>query len=263
MTMQLATLNARKISQVMNPELLALIPKLEILESVDSTNHYLLQQPTTQSGDVCLAEQQTHGRGRRGRQWYSPPGANIYLSIAWEFPASCKNITNLGIVTGIVVAQTLQAYGLKNIKLKWPNDLVIDDEGKIQKLGGLLIEIEKNLVIMGIGLNVAMSHLSVPVDQAWVDMASLLPHPPDRDRIIGYLLNNLFSMLLSYPSTNKIFIQQYWPLFDLLYQRSVCVTNGKTTLQGMAMGVDDLGGLLVHAEKVHTFYSGDVSVRLG
>src|SRR5688500_18349499 len=95
---------------------------LEVLASVDSTNEYLLRI-CRQSPDVstmaCLAEQQTAGRGCRGRHWYSPPKANLYLSILWRYDAAPANRAILPLRVAVVIAETLRRIGVEGIALKW------------------------------------------------------------------------------------------------------------------------------------------------
>src|SRR3546814_7105530 len=100
---------------------------------------------------------QTAGRGRRGRSWISPFGANLYLSIAWSWPAWPPELSALSLAIGVACAKVIENHGIADVRLKWPNDLLVDD----RKLGGILIEHRGEAggacrVVVGIGLNLQM-----------------------------------------------------------------------------------------------------------
>ncbi|MEZ5448457.1 MAG: biotin--[acetyl-CoA-carboxylase] ligase [Thiolinea sp.] len=142
------------------------------LPRLPSTNSWLLEQSDA-CGQVCLAEQQTAGRGRRGRVWQSPDSANIYLSLRWCFPQVPPHYGWLGLETGVAVARALADYGLQGHALKWPNDVY--HAGR--KLGGILLQTANPLqqVVIGIGLNTGMqAALAGGIDQPWCDLGELL-----------------------------------------------------------------------------------------
>jgi BirA family biotin operon repressor/biotin-[acetyl-CoA-carboxylase] ligase len=87
---------------------------LEIYHQIDSTNRYLneLSQTTTASGHVCFAEMQTEGKGRRGRQWVSPFGSNLYFSILWRYQQDPASIAGLSLAVGVAVIRALRELGL-------------------------------------------------------------------------------------------------------------------------------------------------------
>lgn len=100
-----------------------------VLPVVDSTNQYLLDRITElKSGDACVAEYQQAGRGRRGRQWVSPFGANLYLSMYWRLEQGPAAAMGLSLVVGIVMAEVLQNLGAEKVRVKWPNDLYLNDK---------------------------------------------------------------------------------------------------------------------------------------
>ena len=103
-----------------------------VLPVIDSTNQYLLDRiEILQSGDACIAEYQQAGRGRRGRQWFSPFGANLYLSMFWRLEQGPAAAVGLSLVIGIVMAEVLRELGAEEVRVKWPNDLYLND----RKLG--------------------------------------------------------------------------------------------------------------------------------
>ena len=146
------------ILQALPPEVRLGIAALDVAWSLDSTNSELLRRQTPiGSTTVLLAEQQTGGRGRRGRAWTSPVAANLYLSIARHFSGGLARLGGLSLVAGVAVAEALRAQGFGDIGLKWPNDLVVGG----RKLGGLLVEGGGEhggpvRAVIGVGINVRM-----------------------------------------------------------------------------------------------------------
>lgn len=108
--------------------------RVSVLPVVDSTNQYLLDRiAELHSGDACVAEYQQAGRGRRGRQWISPFGANLYLSMFWRLEQGPAAAMGLSLVIGMVMAEVLQRLGAADVRVKWPNDLYLND----RKLAGI------------------------------------------------------------------------------------------------------------------------------
>ncbi|MBQ0325986.1 bifunctional biotin--[acetyl-CoA-carboxylase] ligase/biotin operon repressor BirA, partial [Providencia rettgeri] len=126
---------------------------------INSTNQYMLERiPSLKSGDTCLAEYQSAGRGRRGRQWVSPFGCNLYLSMYWKLDQGPAAAIGLSLVVGIVIAETLNKISQEKVKVKWPNDLYMNDK----KLAGILVELTGKTgdaahIIIGIGINIGMN----------------------------------------------------------------------------------------------------------
>ena len=135
-----------------------------VLPVIDSTNQYLLDRlASLQSGDVCVAEYQQAGRGRRGRKWFSPFGANLYLSMYWRLEQGPAAAIGLSLVIGIVMAEVLQSLGADKVRVKWPNDLYLLD----RKLAGILVELtgktgDAAQIVIGAGINLAMRRVEAP-----------------------------------------------------------------------------------------------------
>ncbi len=115
------------------------VRRLEVAWSTGSTNTVLLSRPNPPGGssEVMLAEYQTAGRGRRGRAWLAPPGGAVCMSMSWTFRDVPADLSALGLVIGVCEVRALHALGVTSAKLKWPNDLLVDE----RKLGGILIEL--------------------------------------------------------------------------------------------------------------------------
>lgn len=243
---------------------------LIVLDETESTNSYLLaravQRP--QNTQVCLAERQTAGRGRRGRAWQSPYGTSLALSLMWRFEAGAAALAGLSLATGVSVADCLERAGVNGLQLKWPNDLVCRD----RKLGGILLEVAGDAagpcyVVIGIGLNIATDarHVAMQsVDQPWTNVGELLPagHMPLRNRLAAGIVAALLEMLPRFEAQGFGSMADAFRRRDALYDRKVLLQRGSEQLSGKALGVADNGGLILeHDGKRQVVVSGEISVR--
>lgn len=147
--------------------------KVTVLPVIDSTNQYLLERINElNSGDSCVAEYQQAGRGRRGRKWFSPFGANLYLSMFWRLEQGPAAAIGLSLVIGIVIAEVLHDLGADKVRVKWPNDLYLND----RKLAGILVEMtgktgDAAQIVIGAGLNMVMRNVQTDVvNQGWITL---------------------------------------------------------------------------------------------
>lgn len=244
---------------------------LQVAWTVDSTNTRLLRQPAPERGcAVLLAEQQSAGRGRRGRAWASPLAAHLYLSVARRFRGGLGRLGGLSLVAGIAAAEALAELGLP-VRLKWPNDLVVggDDGAPLRKLGGLLVEgggehAGPVRAVIGLGLNVRMpAAAAAAIDQPWCDLAGLMDQVPDRNRLAAALLGRLLPALRRFDEAGLApFLAQH-AAFDALAGREVVVEDGGCRLAGTALGLAADGALQVGVAGGGTrvFHTGEVSVR--
>lgn len=248
----------------------SMITEVEVFQVLDSTNRHLMEQARGGAAGprVCLAESQRAGRGRRGRAWCSPFGANLYLSLYWVFDLPASALGALGLVAGVSVARALETLGLRGHGLKWPNDLLWQG----RKLGGVLIELASCeaegpcRAVLGVGLNITMSDLypKPEIDQPWVDL--ITAHPglgASRNRVAIAVLEELIESLQRFPLSGLTGVGDDWRRFDLVTGREVELRTGHETICGRAVGVDSQGYLLVHTQGgVRPFASGEVSLRL-
>lgn len=233
--------------------------------SVDSTNRQLLQRAQQEDihGHLLLAEQQIAGRGRLGRQWHSPPAANLYFSLGWVFPPG-TDLNGLSLAVAVALWRALSALGVRGHGIKWPNDLWWQE----RKLAGILIEMRSEAegpwqVVIGVGLNVAMSRLvSVDIDQPWIDLAGILGTAPDRNRVTATLLDTLLPALEGHQQQGLAACRDDWQAADLLQGRPVELQTGERRLRGIARGIDAQGALLLETgEGLLACHAGDVRLR--
>ncbi|MCB1619187.1 MAG: biotin--[acetyl-CoA-carboxylase] ligase [Thiothrix sp.] len=258
--MSLNPLDAEAIRASLSPTVAAALGPIQVFRQLDSTNCWLLEQG--RSGDVCLAEAQTAGRGRYGKRWQSPEG-NIYCSLRWHFDTVPPQFGCLSLVTGVALAQALEQVGLTGHGLKWPNDLWHQD----RKLGGILIQTADvpSQVVIGIGLNVQMAvDTETPIDQPWCQLSDLLAFLPDRNHLLGVMLEQLVPALQRFPAFSLPAFLPEWERRDVLNGRRIRALSGHDTLTGVAMGLDSRGWLRLRdpSGREHAFSSADVSIKL-
>jgi BirA family biotin operon repressor/biotin-[acetyl-CoA-carboxylase] ligase len=262
----LELLDASIINEVVSDQTCALISSFEIFDQIDSTNRYLVERSQNNgfSGSVCFAEYQTAGKGRRGRQWVSPYGSNIYLSILWRFQQGPAAISGLSLAIGVAVIRALKQHQISDIGLKWPNDIY--SQGK--KLGGILVEVSGETdgpcsAVIGLGLNLFLpENQAEGITQAWTDLTKITGQSRlSRNQLAGTLLNHLLPVIAHYENTG---IQAYldeWRSYDCLSGKSATLFIGQQQFEGIVRGIDDSGMLLIERPDgtVQTFASGEVS----
>ncbi|MDR3418322.1 MAG: biotin--[acetyl-CoA-carboxylase] ligase [Nevskia sp.] len=239
----------------------------QVLARVDSTNQRLLEAAPAQDPQALLAELQTAGRGRRGRSWRSPFGANLYLSLAWSFAEWPPQLSALSLAVGVACARAVRSAGVEQVMLKWPNDLRVG----AAKLGGILIEQRGEAgghcrVIVGIGLNVAMSEQQAgPLDQPWTSMQAALGDrgAPDRNSLAAALLAELVAALELFEAQGFAPFVADWSRLDAAAGQPVLIESGGNVIEGTGCGIDEQGALIVESQGTrHHLHAGEVSLRL-
>jgi len=229
----------------------AIIENIIILTSVDSTNTYLKNQLAQQRLplSICLTEQQTAGRGRLGRSWFSPFGANIYLSLSWKSQQAISELNGLSLIIGVAVIKALKEFGLsEGIGIKWPNDIYYQD----QKLAGILVEIvaerhSGTQVIIGIGMNVNMLHQQqAPIDKAWTSIEHMTQQYQDRNILVGILLKAIIAELENIQQQHSPAASlAEWKKYDVLYEKAITLSHHGKELSGIGKGINEQGHLLL------------------
>lgn len=259
----LCLLDAQAILSQVSAEASRLLNHLSCLDQVDSTNQYLLSSQSVR-GDVCLAERQTSGRGRRGRTWVSPFGQNIYLSVRWQYEQGVTALEGLSLAVGVLVAEVLvEEFGVVGLKLKWPNDLLLGGG----KVGGVLVEVGGDLtgdcaVIVGVGLNVSMSNAVVSViDQVWSDLlqAGIVV---DRNNLSAKIISRLLPAMEAYPEMGFAPYRQRWLKYAAYLDQPVVLTAPGRAEVGVLRSIDTVGRLIIDVDnEPKVFSGGEISLR--
>lgn len=261
----LELLDSELVRSALAADAKVLLSQLAILGSIPSTNDVALSHAASPDsrGYACFAEQQTQGRGRRGRAWVSPFGVNVYLSVVWHFHSGAAALEGLSIATGVAVAQTLSALGCDEVKLKWPNDILIANK----KVGGVLLEMAGDpaghcQVVVGVGLNMKMpSAAGESIDQPFTFLEEQQVDV-SRNQLAGALLSNVLLMLQGFEQSGFARYRPYWQGLDAYDGKEVELHMGANTVTGIARGVDESGGLRLMVDGVETVYKGgEISLR--
>jgi BirA family biotin operon repressor/biotin-[acetyl-CoA-carboxylase] ligase len=268
LTAPLEWLDKESICRDLNAATKKLLGDFHIVEQIGSTNSWAKTEVIHKSGtDIFLAEQQTAGRGRLGRQWASPMAANIYLSLRRRFNKGLPALSGLSLVVGVLLAKTLRSQGFGDIGLKWPNDVYAPAN---KKCGGILIEVsgEANAeitAVIGIGLNVRMpAHSAKNIEQAWTDLQQLAGGKNvSRNKVLTALLNELLPGLQRFEDEGAGEFLLQWPQYDVLLNQEVRLSDGTHSHIGLALGITEQGALRLRQDGVERHYhSGEISVRL-
>ncbi len=257
------SLVAEQICSEVQSEAASRLTKLEIFEYIDSTNTYLMQQVKSHavSGWVCLAEEQTQGRGRLGRVWFSPRGANIYCSMLWD--VAQHDVSALSIAVGVMVVKALQKYGVKQaLQLKWPNDIVFSG----RKLGGILLERSGSFVVIGIGLNLYLpDDMDVDLAASSIDLSTIVTNTINRNQLAGLLINELLIQLPLFMQHGIKYFLPDWYQYDALKDKDIIVKTPQQIFSGVMQGINEQGELLLCDAQgnLQSFCYGEASVRVG
>lgn len=260
----LARLDAARLQAAVDGAL-----RVRVIAVTDSTSTRLLDAPAADDPQALLAEYQTAGRGRRGRTWVSPFGAQLAMSLAWSFDALPPQLATLPLAVGVACARVLRAQGLQRVGLKWPNDIVCAG----RKLGGILLEHRGEggggcRIVAGIGINLALQPAqAVDVVQPWINLDDALraerAPPAARNALAAELLRALAALMRDYPRSGFAPWVADWEAFDITREQPVRVLLGERMIDGVAHGVDAQGALIVEAgDERHRLHSGEVSLRL-
>ncbi|WP_423821661.1 biotin--[acetyl-CoA-carboxylase] ligase [Salinisphaera sp. SPP-AMP-43] len=256
-------LEARAIRGELSPAHSARLDQLILRQTVDSTNSVLAGY---RDGAIraCLAERQTAGRGRAGRAWVSPFAANLYLSVAYELAVPKAPVATVSLAVGVAMAEALDALGVPDVGVKWPNDLWIGQD----KVGGILTEARAEAgggarLIVGLGLNVAMPRSADGIDQPWTHLVDHLPQPCSRSVLAGRCLDAVLEALTRFEHAGFEPFLARWTAFDRVAGQAVDLVDGAHRRSGVARGIGSDGSLRIEIDgREQAVYAGDISVRL-
>ncbi len=260
-------LNTELFRQQLLPAVAAALQSIDLQLSTDSTNRQAMAaiQQGKRHGALYLAERQTAGRGRRGRVWVSPFARNLYFSLTWTFTDGAAALEGLSLAVGLAIARGLEASGLSGVRLKWPNDVLLDGH----KLAGILLEVTGDAaglcqVVIGVGVNVSMpAGAAESIDQPWTDAERVLGQALDRNRLLALIINQLLPMLEQFSKRGFAPFRDDWLCRDAFADQPICLQTQSLTIDGIERGVDDNGALLIEtAQGLRAFHGGELSLRL-
>ncbi len=268
----LQMLDGEKIRTLLPASLAGSLGTLEVHWELDSTSSELQRRgAAAMDMSIVLAETQTAGRGRRGRQWLSPPGLNLYLSCIKRFEHGFAPLSGLSLAVGVMVVRALDELGVAGAGLKWPNDILArDGDGQHGKLGGILVELSGEYqgpcaAIIGVGLNLRLTPaLREQAGQPACDIAALTDGVlPDRNRVAAALIKSLVEGLRQFEEAGFPGFAGDFERHDLLRDQPLQLSGALGQLEGIGAGVDARGALQVGMANgsVRRIDSADVTVR--
>ena len=240
---------------------------LRILDATDSTNSVLMlaAEAGAPDGSVVCAEYQFAGRGRRGRQWHSVLGGSLTFSVLWRFEEGIATLVGLSLAVGVAIARALNQHSQFPVKLKWPNDVLVD----YRKLAGILVEIQGDIqgpsfAVVGIGLNVRLPAAQRDsIDQAVVDLDEMQVRT-GRNLLLATCLLELKAVREVMRGEGFSALRAEWESHHAHAGQPVTLTlPNAQTVEGIAQGVDDTGAFLLQNEKGEclAYNGGDIRLR--
>ena len=250
----MSLLTSHSICEIMRPQSRARLDSLEVFAEIESTNTYLLGQASPPPGRyrVALTDNQTAGRGRMDRDWFSPPSTGLCLSMAYTFHSLPENMPSLSLAIGVGIAQVLERFANHDVSVKWPNDIV----ARGGKLGGVLSEIAPAhaagvTVVAGIGLNLDFADTDIDMVKRparAVDLASCCDALPSRAAISAALIESLFDTMVRFETDGFKPFHDMWQGYDWLRGQEVAIETSAGLDEGVVEGVDIDGALLLNAK---------------
>jgi len=242
-----------------------LFSSIEVLSTVDSTSSYLTRNWSkgSEGGHIVVSEHQTGGRGRNGKTWVSPFASNLYFSLGISLPMGLSALGGLSLAVGIGLTKLFNQYTNSKVKLKWPNDLLVDQ----RKLAGILVEAsgdsnDNSFLNIGIGLNWKMSTKAQGIERPWINLSEILNRDIDRSTLLARILLELDKILLEYIENGFESFRRHWEECSAYFGKPVVLTSHKGSVSGIEVGIDNMGALRLKmptGERI--FYSGEVSLR--
>jgi BirA family biotin operon repressor/biotin-[acetyl-CoA-carboxylase] ligase len=235
---------------------------LEVFDTISSTNDYLLRKEKNKNKDIkiCIAEEQTKGRGRRGKSWISPKFKNIYFSLNSYLKK--EDLSGLSIAVALSVSKVLTKINVMSL-IKWPNDLLVGNK----KICGILIETAKvgelTKVVIGIGINVNMEYSEL-IDQEWTSIKLEKKQSVDRNSIITEMINQLCITLNKFEQEEFDYFLNKFTSLDLLKDKQFTLKD-KPNETFIGKGIDNKGLLIAQNlkdQRIVKFSSGEVSLKL-
>lgn len=259
-------LSIEAINTALQPHATHALSGITLDTVIPSTNAKAMQLIYSDGhGALYLAEQQTAGRGRRGRNWVSPFGSNLCFSLTWQFSKGAAALEGLSLAVGVALVRGLEDLGIKGVEVKWPNDLL----WRGRKLAGVLLEMAGDAsgdcyVVIGVGINVNMPRSSEDaIDQPWTDLKQIVGQAPSRNQLAAVLMNHLVPVLEQFSEQGFAPLVDEWQQLNAHRNQEVSLHIGQNQRQGVCRGVSSNGALLLDTENgMEEFHGGEVSVRL-
>jgi BirA family biotin operon repressor/biotin-[acetyl-CoA-carboxylase] ligase len=240
--------------------------KIFAYNSVKSTNDLAAQMAENgvPEGTIVVADQQTKGRGRLGRSWYSPPGTGIYVSIILKPKFKPEMAPAVSIMTAIALADTMSAYCPGNVRIKWPNDVLIGG----RKVAGILTELSAERekihhIVIGVGINVNQTAGDFPdeIRSLATSVRRSVKRKVRRVKLLQTFLSNFEKEYVKYRKHRLKKSHAKVRRYSSLIGCHVTLRTGQHETHGMALDIDDRGYLVLDVDGKKTLVSaGEVTI---
>jgi BirA family biotin operon repressor/biotin-[acetyl-CoA-carboxylase] ligase len=220
-------------------------------------------------GALVVAEEQTRGRGRLGRSWFSPPGKNLYFTVALKLPTSSPPLSTLSLLAGIAVAEALRSHFNAQVFVRWANEVVGCD---VRKLAGILVEGFKDRsgadwALIGIGVNVNLTEDELPAElrEIATSLQILLGKQLERFQVLSAILVSLEAWWEDWAEGMLEKVLKAFEALDWLKGKLVRLTlPDGAVFEGVAIGVTEEGHLRLRlrGDLERDFPAGEVTVRV-
>ena len=234
--------------------------EVRVVQRCGSTNSVLLEEKSL-ACVLLAAEEQTSGRGRRGRRWHSAPGTGLTFSLALQVKRPARELAGLSLAAGVALCKALRALGVSRAALKWPNDLVVDGA----KLGGILVETRgagaATRAVIGVGINCRRdAALALRLGRKPASLDQFLSPQPSRNELLKKIIPVLLETLAAFEARGFEALRGEWETLDAhAGQRLRVRLAGGRVLTGVAAGLAEDGGLRLDTKRgVRAVRSGRV-----
>lgn len=237
--------------------------RVSVFDCIDSTNNEAKRRLAGggPGAELIVASQQTAGRGRMGRSFYSPAETGLYMSLALSCPGGFESAVSSTTAAAVAVVRAIERLTPLRPLIKWVNDIYLDG----RKVCGILTEGVTDFetgaltgIVVGIGINLHTEEF--PADIGAV-AASLGSSSPGRCVLAAAVADELADIIGAYPDRSYL---DFYRSRSLVIGRRITYTAGGVSADAEAVGIDDIGGLIVRKDNGETFAlsSGEISLRL-
>lgn len=240
--------------------------KILCFDEIDSTNLEVKRQALDDEkhGLVVVAEEQLKGRGRKGRQWVSPKGKGIWMSLMLKPELSPISAPMLTLVAGLAVCEAIQEQTGLEAQIKWPNDIVV----RKKKVCGILTEMNGeidhlNYIVLGIGVNVNVEGFPKELEDIATSLKIASGKEVSRVQLLQRILEKLegYYKIFEIDGNLKNLIEAY-KSHCITYNKEVKVLGPVETIEGIVVDITNQGELIIETEEgTSKVVSGEVSVR--
>lgn len=243
--------------------------EIEILKTVDSTNNYLKlrAQDKADEGLVAIAEQQTEGKGRKGKSFFSPTGSSIYMSVLLKPKIKISNINLITIIAAISVVEAIYNTSEIQTSIKWVNDVMYNNK----KLCGILTEAsiegesgDINYIVLGIGINVKKINFPDDIKNVATSLGNITSIDYNRNELIGQLLNQLENNYNKLFSNNQCELINSYRNYLSMLGNEINVILSDSTYRAKALDIDENAHLIIQlpSGEITKINCGEISIKL-